>query len=134
MRVNNPGNKSGQRVVQEKKPLGRLHRPMLLFSGERYFVQSIVIQDANDKEMQAQIRIVTQILCYLVAGLVDIESVPKELARDFRLSNLAIERIKFQELPEGSSLRLGISATESGSPPPAFRTLRDHAAALSYWS
>jgi hypothetical protein len=42
---------------------------MLFSSGERYFVESIVIQDANDKEMQAQIRIVTQILCYLDATL-----------------------------------------------------------------
>ena len=64
-RVNNPGNKSRQRVVQEREPLGRLHRFMLFFSGESYFVQSIVIQDANDKEMQAQIRIVTQVLCDL---------------------------------------------------------------------
>jgi hypothetical protein len=64
-RVNNPGNKSRQRVVQEREPLGRLYRFMLFFSGERYFVQSIVIQDANDKQMQAQIRIVSQVLCYL---------------------------------------------------------------------
>jgi hypothetical protein len=53
--------------VQEKKPLGRLHYFVLFILGERYFILSIVIQDANDKE--AEIRILTQVLGYLYATL-----------------------------------------------------------------
>jgi len=34
---------------------------MLFFSGEHYFVQRIVIEDANDKQMQALTRIITQV-------------------------------------------------------------------------
>jgi hypothetical protein len=41
----------------------------MLFPGELYFVPSVVIQDANDKEMQARILIVPHNLFYLDATL-----------------------------------------------------------------